>query len=105
MRLVIDTNVLVSGMLNPHGVPGRIIEAIGRGVVAVLYDDRILSEYGEVLRRPRFELRPADVEGLLELVTVAGEFVIAQPLRITLPDETDLPFLEVAIAGYADALI
>lgn len=45
MRVVIDTNVLVSGTINPHGAPGRVVEAALTEVLAVLYDDRILSEY------------------------------------------------------------
>ena len=104
-RVVIDTNVLVSGILDPHGPPGRIVDAILAGVLTVLYDDRILHEYRTVLSRPAFGFRPADVEALLTWIELAGESVPAPGLRVVLPDPTDLPFLEVAVAGHADALV
>jgi len=105
MRVVIDTNVMVSGILNPHGSPGRIINALLSETVTALYDDRILSEYREVPLRPTFRFSRSDVEVLLDFVESAGENVSAEPLSLTLPDPNDLPFLEVATSGGADALI
>ena len=105
MRVVVDTNVLVSGVINPHGAPGRIVDAILAGSVTVLYDDRIVSEYREVLARPTFGFRRSDVEILLDFIDAAGESSVAEPLAVILPDGSDLPFLEVAAAGNADALI
>lgn len=105
MRVVLDTNVLVAGVLSPHGPPGRLLDLVLGQEVTVLVDDRILREYGEVLRRPRFGLRRADVELLMEYLTLAAEPVVGRPLDVTLVDEDDLPFLEVAAAGQADALV
>ena len=105
MRVVIDTNVMVSGVLNPHGPPGRIVNALLSETVTALHDDRILSEYREVLLRPTFRFPLADVEVLLDFVESAGEHVSAQPLSLVLPDPNDLPFLEVATSGRAEALI
>ena len=104
-RVVVDTNVLVSGVLNPHGPPGRIVDAILAGALTVLHDDRILHEYRAVLSRPVFGFRPPDVEVLLAWIELAGESVAAPSLTVVLPDPTDLPFLEVAVAGRADALV
>jgi len=105
MRVVIDTNVLVSGILNPHGPPGRIVDAVLSEAVIVLHDDRILAEYREVLLRPAFGFPRADVDALLDFIDSAGEHLTAGGIDLVLPDPTDLPFLEVAIAGLADALI
>jgi len=105
MRVVIDTNVIVSGILNPHGSPGRIVNALLSEAITALYDDRILSEYREVLRRPAFGFSGSDVETLLDFVESAGKHVSAEPLPLILPDPNDLPFLEVATSGRADALI
>lgn len=105
MRVVVDTNVLVSGVLNPHGSPGQIVDAILADLISVLYDDRILDEYREVMMRPAFGFRRADVEAFLQYVELAGELVRGHPLKVTLPDPSDLPFLEVAAAGHADALV
>jgi putative PIN family toxin of toxin-antitoxin system len=105
MRVVVDTNVLVSGILNPHGTPGVIVDAILAQLVTVLCDDRILSEYREVLQRPAFGFPSAVVETLLEFLEEVSEHISARPLATVLPDEDDLPFLEVAVEGRADALV
>jgi putative PIN family toxin of toxin-antitoxin system len=105
MRVVIDTNVMVSGVLNPYGPPGRILSALLPGTIVMLYDERILSEYREVLVRPAFGLSRSDVEVLLEFVEVTGEHISTGPLSLVLPAPTDLPFLEVATSGAADTLI
>jgi uncharacterized protein len=105
MRVVIDTNVMVSGVLNPHGPPGRVVNALLSETVTILHDDRILSEYREVLLRPTFGFARSDMEALLDFVESTGEHVSAEPLSLVLPDPDDLPFLEVAISGAADVLI
>jgi uncharacterized protein len=105
MRVVIDTNVIVSGVLNPHGSPGRILNALLSGTITVLYDDRILSEYREVLLRPVFGFQRSDVDVLLDFIETDGIHTHAKPLTLVLPDPDDLLFLEVATSGGADALI
>lgn len=105
MRIVLDTNVVVSGLLNPYGPPGRIVDLLLAEQLRPLFDDRMISEYREVLARPKFGFRAADVRDFLAHVEAVGEPVIPVPLSITLPDPDDLPFLEVAAAGLARALV
>lgn len=105
MKVVLDTNVLVSGLLSPYGPPGRIVDLAVTGTVHPLYDDRILQEYRDVLGRSRFGFAEADVRALLEQLTRVGLHLTAPPLPVVLPDPDDLPFLEVAAAGDAGALI
>jgi putative PIN family toxin of toxin-antitoxin system len=104
-RVVVDTNVLVSGLLRADGPPGQIVDLMVAGHLVVLYDDRIMAEYDEVLWRPRFDFEVTAVETILNQIRGAGERVVGVPLGIVLPDEDDLPFLEAASAGGADALI
>lgn len=96
-----DTNVLVSGVLSPHGPPGRLPDLALAGDLVLVVDDRVLGECGEGLRRRRFGLPRNEVEVLLRQLRAAGEAVAARPLAVTLPDADDLPFLEVAAAGAA----
>ncbi|MBI4520496.1 MAG: putative toxin-antitoxin system toxin component, PIN family [Gemmatimonadetes bacterium] len=105
MRIVLDTNVVVSGILSPHGPPGRIADLAVKGDLQLLYDDRILAEYREVLGRAKFALNVADVAEMLGQLERTGEAVSASPLSVSLHAEDDLPFLEVAAAGAADALV
>jgi uncharacterized protein len=105
LRIVLDTNVLVSGFLNPHGWPGRILDLVQSGAIKLLVDDRILAEYRTVLTRPRFGFPPEDIAAFLDLLSFDSEPVAARPLSATLPDPADLPFLEVAVAGRAEALV
>ncbi len=105
MRVVIDRVVLVSGVLRPDGPPGRLLDAVFAGALEVLVDDRILQEYRAVLLRPRFALDPSDVGVLLYTLRDEAELVLAPPLKLELPEREDRPFLEVALAGHADALV
>ncbi|MGE3978796.1 MAG: putative toxin-antitoxin system toxin component, PIN family [Nitrospira sp.] len=100
-----DTNVLVAGLLSPFGPPGEIVRMIASGALRIYYDARILTEYDEVLTRPRFRFHPEHVQALLGQIKAEGLSVAGHPLPIRLPDPTDEPFLEVALAGKADCLI
>lgn len=105
MRVVVDTNVLVSGLLSAHGPAGRIVDWIVGGRLSPLYDDRILDEYRRVLGRSRFGFHPRDVRDLLRQLEATGEPVTAEPWPGELPDPGDRPFLEVAVTGRARALL
>jgi putative PIN family toxin of toxin-antitoxin system len=105
MRVVVDANVLVSAFMNRGGAPGRVLDLLLARALVVLHDDSILDEYAEVLLRPRFAFDAGEVDLLLDFVEHAGEYVAAERLNLVLPDSTDLPFLEVAMGGHADAVI
>ncbi|HUX33421.1 MAG TPA: putative toxin-antitoxin system toxin component, PIN family [Gemmatimonadaceae bacterium] len=104
MRIVLDTNVVVSGLLSAVSPPGRVVESVFAGELVLLYDERILDEYADVLARPRFRFDPGDIGWFLTVVRL-GEPVVAPPLPLTVPDPDDLKFVEVAVAGGADAIV
>ena len=97
--------MLVSGLLNPSGAPGRILYLLTLKRLTLLYDDRIFAEYRQVLLRPCFAFDPADVQALLDFGRHDGELVVAEPLKLNLLDQDDLPFLEVAACASAEALV
>ncbi len=101
MRVVIDTNVLVSGLLTSHGPCGQIVQLALDEQVNWQVDHRILREYRQVLSRPKFQMLACDVSEVCATVEACSEFVIALPLRAELPDLSDRPFLEVAHAAGA----
>lgn len=105
MTIVLDTNVLVAGLLSPFGPCGQIVRMISSDDVRLVFDARLLSEYTEVLRRPRFGFDPDQVDTLLAHLRDTGTAVASRPLAASLPDPDDEPFLEVALAGPADCLV
>jgi putative PIN family toxin of toxin-antitoxin system len=99
MRIVLDTNVLVSGLLSPAGPPGWIVEAVLTGQLSLAVDASIREEYEEVLRRAEFGFPPTRVGDLLEAIDrFAFHVAAAPPCPEPLPDPDDEPFLAVAAA-------
>jgi len=95
----LDTNVIVSGFLNPHGAPGRLVQMVAAATLTLAFDARVLLEYREVLVRPAFGLRADAVDAFLEQVEAQGQLVACRPLPAHLPDPDDEPFVEVALAA------
>lgn len=106
MRLVIDTNVLISALLHPGRVPDLVLEAVRLRPALVLYDTRIVAEYRSVLARPKFAFGPARVEALISSLIEAGQDLGAiDAWPGALIDDDDRMFVEVAVAGRADVLL
>ena len=105
MRIVLDTNVLVSGFLSPHGPPGAILRSVLAGSIAVCFDERILAEYRDVLSRGSLAFDVDRVDEVLALIEAHGEFVLAEPLGVELPDTEDAMFVEVAATAGAEVLV
>lgn len=105
MRIVLDTNVLISGTLNPNGFPGTVLNAVLDGQVVVVVDDRILFEYRDVLLRPKFSSPLDYVQSVLDFFEHEGDYITAGPTSDALVDSDDVPFFEVAVAGLADYLV
>jgi uncharacterized protein len=105
VETVIDTNVLVSGLLRAEGPAGEIIDCIFRNVITPVFDDRILYEYRDVLVRPKFSFPPLVVEDLLSAITTVGRPVIAVHTHVRLPDEKDRCFYECALSTSTKLII
>jgi putative PIN family toxin of toxin-antitoxin system len=108
LLIVLDTNVLVSGLLKRSGPPGRILELIFSGAIQLALDIRILDEYTRVLGRPALKIPFSAARHVLDFLAVAAEWVTAEPLQPIPPhilDPADLPFAEVAITARAWGLV
>jgi len=99
MNIVLDTNVLVSGLLSPFGPCGEIVRMVSSAELTLAFDARILTEYREVLCRPKFKFDPVKIDTILDHIEHCGCVVASSPLRNSLPDADDEPFLEVAFAA------
>jgi putative PIN family toxin of toxin-antitoxin system len=105
MRIVLDTNVLVAGLLSPFGPCGEIVRMVSSGEVTLCFDAIILAEYSEVLYRSKFGFDKDKVAAVLDHIEHRGHTVASSPLHHSLPDPDDEPFLKVAIAGKAVCLV
>jgi uncharacterized protein len=105
VKIVLNTNVLVSAVLSPRGKPADLLNLVLHGDVIVCVDDRILSEYRCVLARPIFGFNTTDVETLVSFFAYCAHRVDPRPLSIRLGDPDDIMFYEVLEASGADYLV
>jgi predicted nucleic acid-binding protein len=96
---VIDTNVVVSAMMAVHANAAtvRVVGMMYTGEITPLYNEEILAEYYEVLRRKKFNFTEANIHGMLSAIEKYGVCVDAASSGETLPDMKDLPFYEVVL--------
>jgi putative PIN family toxin of toxin-antitoxin system len=107
MRLVLDTNLLVSALLKPGSVPDRALTAVWATGAVVLYDARLEGEYRDVLMRPKFRaIERSRIADFLALLAERGHDVgKVAAWNGPMSDESDRIFVEVALAGRADAIV
>lgn len=108
LRVVLDTNVLVSGLAYPGSIPGRIVAAWRQGGLEVVLSRYILDELARVLPRlnPRLGWSAADFADLIDILALSADLV--DPLGSTDPDlrdAADRPVLGTLLAGSADYLV
>jgi putative PIN family toxin of toxin-antitoxin system len=96
IKVVLDTNVLVSALWASVGNPSAIIELILADRIIPCFDHDILYEYQTVLSRPRLAFSSNRTEKLLNEITTRGLQVIVKPSTIAMPDESDRKFYDTA---------
>lgn len=105
LRLVIDTNVLVSAALNPEGIQRTAVLLATTRPARWYVSDAIVSEYAEVLARPELKIRRGLRRQLLQLIENRTHLIKPARLRQVTADPTDSMFVECADAARADYLI
>lgn len=101
MKVVLDTNVLVSGLMTREGTCAIILNLVSDNRITAVMDGRIADEYRRVCAEPRLCLDAEAVHDFLHFLDDCAENVTAMPLDADLPDPDDLPFLEVAVEAHA----
>ena len=110
MRLVFDTDVVLSGLRSTVGASRMLLLAIEAGVVAPLVSVATVVEYEAVLKRPENRqvtgLDTREIDSFLDnLVAHANHVDVHFGTRPLVHDPDDEMFAEVAINGQADALV
>jgi putative PIN family toxin of toxin-antitoxin system len=88
IRAVIDTNVLVSGLLSPTGNEALILLAIHQGLVHPCFSEEILKEYAAVLARPKFAFPSDEIAAVLAMFRSQGELFLPEASAATSPIRT-----------------
>lgn len=104
-RLVLDTNVFVSGIISGKNFPGMIIRAFQKRKVLVLISDEIMEEYLRVLSYPKIRKYPLVTDEYVAhicalLIHEAERIEVCTRLMMS-QDEDDNKFLELAVDGEA----
>lgn len=95
---VIDTNVLVSGLLsqNDDSATVQILSLVVKGFITPVYNSSIIKEYRNVLSRNKFGFTLETIDYLLSAIEKYGIIVMLSSSGIMLPDKNDLPFYDAA---------
>jgi len=105
MNVVIDTNVLVSALLNADGVPAKILNLVFERKINIVCDSRLVSEYNNVLHRAKFGFATELINSILGFIVMESVFVKALPCELEFSDNDDKKFYEVFNTKQADFLI
>lgn len=112
LRVVLDTNVLLSGIAYPGSVPGKLVAAWRHGALELVLSDYILDELRRVLPKlaHRHGLGANEVDDLIDVLAIQAELVKPETIdEPDLADANDLPVVGTLIAalrtGQADWLI
>jgi len=105
LRVVLDTNVLISAILF-GGKPRQILEKAIRGEIRLCLSEPILEELKGVLQRSKFDYSPEMIQFILTELTAIADFVNpSETINIVAEDPEDNRILECAIAANADYVI
>jgi putative PIN family toxin of toxin-antitoxin system len=106
VRVVLDTNVLVSALLFT-GISSALVPLWQKNAVTVLLSRAMLDEYLRVLSYPKFQLSEEEIKELIqeELLPYASVIRPRRRLRVVKRDPSDDKFLECAVAGRAQCII
>jgi putative PIN family toxin of toxin-antitoxin system len=106
IRVVLDTNILVSALLQSQGLPARIfLITLGGTTAQLCVSGNIFAEYEEVIRRPKFGRSEAVIEHALHAIRQNGFWVKPSEKVTACSDPDDDIFLECALAARAHYLV
>ena len=113
MRLVLDTNVLVSGLLFPGGPPSRLVAAWRSGAFDLVMSDFLIDELVRTWHHlaPRLKFKPTDLDDFLDTLRLRSEMLqfdtdmLSKASAACLRDPNDVPILAMRIGAAADFIV
>jgi putative PIN family toxin of toxin-antitoxin system len=106
LRIVIDTNVLISAAVRPQGRQALVINLVAFRAVELFVSEAVMAEYREVFSRPKFAHLPsAEVAALLALIESEATMVTPTTCLEISKHDSDNRFYECADAAQADYIV
>ena len=109
VRVVIDTNIWVSALLNPFGYPARLCKAFVDGRFEAVISEQLLLELADVLYRPRIKIKYGladdDIAEFLLLLEERSEHVLLSGTVSVCRDKDDDCVIETALRGNAQFIV
>ncbi len=105
IRVVLDTNVIVSALLQPLGPPAQVLLLATGGLIQLCVSGRTYAEYEAVIRRPRFDRDESVIAAMLTTIREQSLWVRPAASVTACLDPDDDMFLECAQEGRADYLV
>ena len=107
MRIILDTNILISALIVPQGAPSYLYQCWRRGIFRLISSEEQLEEFRRVTRYPRLErfLSPAAAGTMVNEVRALAVLTGRLPQIDISPDPADNFLLAMAVAGKADLLV
>src|SRR5579863_10341797 len=106
IRVVLDTNILISAVLSPQGPPAQVfLMTLLDPQTQLCLSSDIYAEYEEVLRRPRLKRNTGEIEAALRAIHEGGFWVRPTQRVSACSDPDDDIFLECAQAAAAHFLV
>ncbi len=105
-KVVVDTNVFVSGLRIVNSKPARLIDYWRNGQIDIVVSEEIVEEYLDVLSRPRLKIALQDVREVVRYLYMRVEIVKPKrTFKVIIEDPSDNKFLECAVEGRAEYII
>ena len=107
MRVVLDTNILISALITRNTPPDRLYQAWLRGEIELVISDTQVAEIHDVLSRPRLRrfLDADEADVIVENIATRALIITELPVVNVSPDPKDNPVLASAIAGKAELIV
>lgn len=107
MRVVLDTNVLISALIAPGGWPDSLYQAWRTGQFVLISSEEQIDEFRRVSRYPRLRrfLQPAAAGAMLNEIRLLASLASSLPKLQISPDPADNFLLATAQVGHADYLV
>ena len=107
MRVVLDTNILISALITRNTPPDKLYQAWLRGEIELVISDAQVAEIHDVLSRPRLRrfLDADEADAIVENIATRALVITELPVVNVSPDPKDNPVLASAIAGKAELIV